>query len=551
MGTARARRIAQRIHRGQLQYTGELLLDRLERVARAVEERGGGWAATQAAWLHEAPRTGADLLHEGVPLRVVQVVDALQTVRGWSKPASARVRRDEELVRDALEADGLRGRQKTPQRPAEPLDVRRLPKLLADYRAEADPDVRGEIYGLLCLPTGLDTPEVAALAERWWDSEDDWEAAVAVLAARGAGLLDRERVLVKAATGEPHAARLALDHLAGEGTPEEIEVLGSIVRRPEVRWRWVRCQAVARLTEIGGEAAEAALRDQVLTPMDPPWRTDRSWLHRNAAAVTPRMIEVLSDPEWQHEASFALGELRAAEAVGALCASARTAETPVQQIQALGRIGSPEAGPALADLAVAHAEPRVREEALLALGRTGGADVVAVAMAACDDPSVRVRNRAARVLARHADERAVTTLIRLCDTGNAAVAAAALARLGDPRAVPTLWHLFLHHHEKAARHAAGRGLARIEGPQLWSYGNDPRVRRAYMWLLGHKPEWHLRSLLDGTRDGDAMVRTRAVQALGRRRDPEGAMHLRLALADPDPRVSSAAKAALELLGDTA
>ncbi|SFR29549.1 HEAT repeat-containing protein [Lentzea waywayandensis] len=548
MGIAKARRIARRAHQGQLTDDGGLFLDHLERVARAVEERGGGWAAQQAAWLYAVPATGVDLVREGVPWRVVRVVEALRCAPGWSPPASARVRHDEELVREVLDADKRRAWPKSSPGPVEPLDASMLPKLLADYRREAGPDTHRMIYGVLSTPTGLTTPAVAEIAEQWWDSENDWEAAVAVLAARGAGLLDRERLLHKAAEGGPHAAKLAIENLRGEGTPDEVEVLGSIVRRPEPQWRWLRADAAARLTAIGGAAAEAALRERAFTPLDPPWRNDRSWLHRNAASVTPRLIEALSDPEWKHEAPLALGLLRAVEAVGPLCESARTDELPVQQIQALGRIGSPEAGPTLVEL-LAHASAWVREEALQALSRTGGADVVEVAMMACDDPDVRVRDRAAKVLAKHAGGRAVTTLIRLCDTRHAAVAADALARIGDPRALPTLWHLFFRHPDKAARHAAGRGLARIEGPPQSGSLHDPRVKRAYMWLIGHKPDWNRTGLIAEVTATDALVRARVAEALGRLRDPSGAMYVRLLVADPDPRVRSVARAALRRLAD--
>ncbi|WP_330274507.1 HEAT repeat domain-containing protein [Lentzea sp. NBC_00516] len=537
MGTARARRIARRAHQGQLTYNGELLLDRLERVAAAVAERGGDWVAVQAVWLHEVPVSVEDLVREGVPTRVLQVVRAF---RSGSRSAPARVRRDAELLRAALLAD----RRHVPQ-PESPPDARTLPELLAAYREKQDYRLQWAISGLLGEPN---TPGAAELAEQWWDSADDWEAQMAVLAARGAGLLDRERLLRKVVDGGPYAVGTAISVLSGEGDQQEIELLRAVLTRQEPVWQSARSRAKERLAAIGGPEAEALVMEFAVELADLPWRHDRAWLHRNAATVIPRLIELLSDPDWWHEAPVALASLRAVEAVGPICESVRVAEYPIPMIQALGAIGSAEAGPTLVWL-LGHESAEVRAEALQALSRTGGADVADVAMAACDDPDVQVRDRAATVLARHADGRAVTTLIRLCDTWHAAEAAAALARIGDPRALPTLWNLFVNHSDRAARHAAGRGLARIECDQWswWHASDDEWVQRAHMWLLGHKPEWSRSRLVDGTKHSKAMVRVRAVEAFGRLRDRAGAEHVRPLLADPDPRVRSAARNVLRVL----
>ncbi|MFI6095630.1 HEAT repeat domain-containing protein [Lentzea sp. NPDC051213] len=538
MGIARARRIARRVHQGQL-YNGELLLDRLERVARAVGERGGDWVAQQAVWLHAVPVSVEDLVREGVSSRVLQVVEAF---RSRSRSAPARVKVCVELVREALWTDQ---RDVSPT-PEEPPDVRTLPELVAEYQETRDYRLQWAISKLLGEPNDLNTPGMAELAEQWWDSDDDWEAQMAVLAARGAGLLDRERLLRKVADGGIYAAGAAISVLSGEGDQREIELLRTVVARPEPEWLFVRGAVKQRLAAIGGPDAEALLQELAFDLYDLPWRHDRAWLHRNAASVTPRLIAALSDPDWWHEAPVALASLRATEAVGPLCESVRVAEVPIPTIQALGCIGSAEAGPTLVWL-LGHDGADVRAEALQALSRTGGADVIEVAMAACDDPDVRVRDRAATVLARHADGRAVTMLIRLSDTRHAAAAAGALARIGDPRALPTLWHLFVNHYDRAVRHAAGRGLVRIEGDQRGVWSSDPHVERAYMWVLGHKPEWHRGLLVDGTRHTDPMVRTRAVEAFGRLRDSAGAEHVRPLLADPDPRVRSAARGVMWVL----
>ncbi|GAB2864512.1 hypothetical protein GCM10027200_76230 [Lentzea nigeriaca] len=499
--------------------------------------------AVQAAWLHAVPSTGVDLARLGIHPRVLRAVEALQPEPGWSKPSPAKVRRvpDAVLVHEALEAVAP---FKSSWQPVVLMDVGMLPQLLTDYAQRRDVEARRALSDLFARPIDLNTPAVAELAELWWDSDDDWETYIAVLAARRAGRLDRERLLRKISEGAPLAANAAIEALDGAGDEHEIEVLRTVMLRPEPRWRWVRPSARARLASIGGPHAEAALEEWVVSPLDVPWRNDRAWLFRHAAELVPRLIEALPDPMWSYEASFALGELRIVEAVRPLCESARTAQIPVPQIEALGKIGSAEAVPTLVELA-GHRNPDVRDHALRALDRIGGDDVVDVAITACDDPSVLVRDRAARVLARRGDGRAVTQLIRLCDTRHAAGAADALARIGDPRALPTLWHLFEHHDDKAVRYAAGRGLARIEGAQQWYPSFDPRIVRAYVWLLGHKPEWSHGRLEQATGHADAMVRARAAEAYGRLRDPAGAEHVRRLLADPDPRVRAAAKIAIK------
>ncbi len=399
-------------------------------------------------------------------------------------------------------------------------DLHELQALLAEYeqmRGDEYPrlhEVRGAINALITKPRDTELPLVAELVERWWDSSEAWEAYTAVSAPV---VTDRERLLRKAGEA-PHVASAAIQRLRGEGSPYEIEVLRSVVTNPEGEWRWARAAAAARLRAIGGPEAEAALQDRPFTLLDPPWREDRTWLHRHRATAVPRLIECLADPVWWFEASFALGEIHAAEAVGPLCEHARTTPFPIPTIEALGKIGSADASPTLVGL-LGHHDADVRDHALRALARIGGQDVVEAAIMACDDVSPVVRDRAARVLFRHGDQRAVIPLIRLCDTRHAAAAADALTRIGDPRALPTLWGLFTDLEAgKATRYAAGRGLARIDGPQRWLYSDDPRLLRAYVWLLGHKPHWNEYFVIESARShADPVVRARAAEAWGRRR----------------------------------
>jgi HEAT repeat protein len=130
-----------------------------------------------------------------------------------------------------------------------------------------------------------------------------------------------------------------------------------------------------------------------------------------------------------------------------------------------------------------------------------------------------------------------------------AIAAEALARIGDPRALPTLWHLFRNAPDRRTRHAAGRGLAGIEGRPDYIHGTGVRVRRAYIWLLGHKPEWKPQyTLTQAIADDDPIVRARAAEALARLGEPSVAPQIRVLLDDLDPRVRATAVIALGHLG---
>ncbi|BEL03432.1 hypothetical protein Q0Z83_016230 [Actinoplanes sichuanensis] len=433
-------------------------------------------------------------------------------------------------------------------------DAQAAAELLAAYRAEvAGPArtccltaVRGSIYALASKPDTSALEPIRRMSEQWWDAADDWERSVAVVARAAArNPADRALLLSRVDLADPNVATAAISGLAGPGDDAEISLLRQVVSGIEPRLRWTRREAVRRLRAIGGPAAEAALRDRPLDPVDPPWRDDRGWLAANRDRALPLLLEQVTEQLWWHEGPFALGELRAVEAVPTLSRMAQAGSAQISSIEALGKIGSRDAVPTLIDLA-GHTDPEVRDHALRALDRIGGPEVTAVAVTACDDPDPVVRDRAARVLARHGDERAVTALIRLCDTVHVGRAAAALGRIGDPRAVPTLWQVFRTSPGRRARHAAGRSLAAIDGPKQYLYlaGSDVHVRRAYFWLLGRKPDWKpQKELLEALTDSDPITRVNAIGALARLGDRAAAEPVRELRDDPDPRVRAAAGAA--------
>jgi HEAT repeat protein len=75
---------------------------------------------------------------------------------------------------------------------------------------------------------------------------------------------------------------------------------------------------------------------------------------------------------------------------------------------------------------------------------------------------------------------------------------------------------------------------------------DVRVKRAYIWLLGFKPQWQPADMLRrALEDADAIVRARAVEGLARLGETANEPTVRGLLNDPDHRVRAAATTALE------
>ena len=95
MNLAGTRKLARRLHRGEIDETRHAYVGHLERVAALVAAYGGDEVQQMAAWLHGAGWTGLrprDLAALGVPGRVVQVVAALAPGQPW-EPAEARAAR--------------------------------------------------------------------------------------------------------------------------------------------------------------------------------------------------------------------------------------------------------------------------------------------------------------------------------------------------------------------------------------------------------------------------------------------------------------------------
>lgn len=332
----------------------------------------------------------------------------------------------------------------------------------------------------------------------------------------------------------------------------EAAALGRIVRRAEPHWRWCRVAAARRLYTIGGPAAEQALSERPLSPLDPPWREDPQWLVTYGAAHIPDLIAKLDEREWWYEAPYALGKLRATQAEPAICRRLRAHPDWTPGIDALGRIGSADAVETLTKTAV-DGVAEARDHSLRALTRISTTAAVRAAIVAMDDADPVVRDRAARILVRHGDQRARTALIRLCDTRHAADAARALGRIADPSTEPTLWRLFSTGAPRV-RSAAGRAIADMTGPFRspghGAWDADPGLRRAFIRLLGHRRDWTMPHRIErSAQDFDPKVRSATAHVIATRGIHTQRAVLDRLLDDPDPRVrNAAAKAARRLDG---
>jgi hypothetical protein len=104
MNLAGAQKLAHRLHQGESDEAGGAYTDHLARVAALVASEAGDIWQQMAAWLHGSGRAGVtltDLLAQGVPRRVVQIVAAVASRQPW-EPAEQWARRVRSCRRAAL-----------------------------------------------------------------------------------------------------------------------------------------------------------------------------------------------------------------------------------------------------------------------------------------------------------------------------------------------------------------------------------------------------------------------------------------------------------------
>jgi HEAT repeat protein len=223
-------------------------------------------------------------------------------------------------------------------------------------------------------------------------------------------------------------------------------------------------------------------------------------------------------------------------------------EVALACIKALGKIQDPAAIPALGE-ACRHRGSFIRDTALQALFWSDEPQVTEIALAAAEDFSPKVRDRAVRLLAARGDRRATSRLISACEGPLRPVALRGLIRLADERAVPALIRALRTGTDQQALHLAGRAIIASAreplGHSLWSGWTPslPQLREA-IWVLGELGE-AANVLYPGQflRHRDEAVRARTAAGMGKAGNPVPPS-LTAALADVSPRVRASAATAL-------
>lgn len=616
MGPAGAARLARHLHRGELDDAGAPYVEHLERVAALVASAGGGPRERMAAWLHGVARTGMrprDLAALRVPHSVIEIVAALTPATPWESAAGRaeriRARPGAELIMRAVLADRYRpgatadvGTVRTDRdrelaahlgqplaEPAgrdtadallsrlDPHDRRRwqavrelraacepraLRPLIDAYRAARAGDRRwapgeqhlaGAIFWIITHPEKPEDPRRVRLLVNLADDGDAWLRAAGI---RGlAGLGDAHQPLVVRALYDPSpaVAAAAVGALepgrAGSVTGE----LSAIARRPGREWRWARHAAAHALARAGDPRAREVLLDVlagdgmalgVRFVADLAENLDDAW-------AVPRLTDLLRRDPGREGVAFVLGELRAREAVGDLCAVVAAGRNVLNGIIALAKIGDPGAVPTLIR-AARHPDAPVRAAALAALTGFDTPQVAEVALAATDDFDPGVRDRAVRLLAARGGREATSRLLMFRDGPLAPVVLHGLARIADERALPLLREVFLTTADRRVRALAGRAIARSANGDPWLHAGDwmtlPQLRAA-VWIHGETGSARgvprLAMLLTHR---DELVRARAATALGKIGDPAAADALKDAVTDLSPRVRASAATALGAVG---
>jgi aminopeptidase N len=313
------------------------------------------------------------------------------------------------------------------------------------------------------------------------------------------------------------------------------------VRRPghpelRARWRWDADSRSVALQLSQGGPADGPFQLALDVAVDAPsgWRTERVFLERSEqefsipAPAAPRSVVV--DPQAVHllllsadkPTAERLFDLRSGPSVAARVRAARDLATAPEDDALQGLAGALASDPFWA----------VRAEAAAALGRRGGAPVVAGLRAGAADADPRVREAVFKAMAQAPANEVASTL--------RGVVAADASELAQAAALESL----------GALRADGAWDALVLGLQRESHAD--KVRIAALAGLGHLGDPRaLPVVLEMTGPGRSPnTRTAAIKSLGVLGRGQGVVTSRLErlLADPQPPVRKAAAIALGTLG---
>lgn len=220
-----------------------------------------------------------------------------------------------------------------------------------------------------------------------------------------------------------------------------------------------------RLAVLGcsGVAAAAALAIAGVEPFD----TGTAQQLAAADSRLPRPPSVVAE-DWFTQAatdgSAGRGHISDGEIPSPLRAT-DTRRAAMRAVAALAEMPGQLVDSALADAALSHVDPAVREEAVHALGERGGTIALQSLQQALQDPSPRVREEAFRALVFMGGNAAVPALGSALGTEDVSTrlnAVEALGEIGGPDAVRYLEPM-LQDENDVVREAAAQWLAELSG----------------------------------------------------------------------------------------
>jgi len=201
-------------------------------------------------------------------------------------------------------------------------------------------------------------------------------------------------------------------------------------------------------------------------------------------------------------------------------------------------------------------DPKVRKEAMRALGLAGGSEVVGIMIEALKDSNATTRKHAAWSLGMRGNQEVVEPLIGALRDESAEVreqAAWSLGMRGDSRAIEPLMSALndsnANVREQAAWALGLKGDRRAVDALTAALSDaDPQVREQAAWALGMKGDSRsVEPLINALNDSNADVREQAAWALGMRGDARAMNALKAALKDSNKGVREQAAWALGML----
>lgn len=206
-------------------------------------------------------------------------------------------------------------------------------------------------------------------------------------------------------------------------------------------------------------------------------------------------------------------------------------------------------------------DSRDRMLALAALRHVPSIDAVPLIKKVLDDEILQIRSMAVFALGVKHTEECYPILVRLLETdpdyGIRADAAGALGYLGDTRAVEALVRAFYEDTEWLVRFSAAVSLGNLKDPRAHEVliraldSEEVVLQQAAIAALGEISDvTSVDRILRFAQSEDWLTRQRLAEALSQMPTPKGISALKYLEKDSHPNVATAAKIALERIGES-